>query len=156
MRKTIPDSVVPFFTFIAGPQAPGNCGFPFSARSRNFSSCQRPSEAKMAGNPRISRFPARGGPVGQNVNCKKVADNYPGQRRNFPPRFRTPSTGKLCFSCFPTAPGITVSAPGPKWAEIPLNHPFRPVGVSPQKSCSPRKLRKTVPDSVVTFFSLIS
>ena len=57
LRTTILDSVVRFSfdfgtpsagklwfsVFISGPLAPGNYDFPFSARSRNFSQCQRPS-----------------------------------------------------------------------------------------------------------------
>ena len=58
----------------------------------------------MAPNPRISRFPARGGLVGQNVNCKKVADIHPGQRGNFFFHFGTPGTGKLRFSVFGPGP----------------------------------------------------
>ena len=74
----------------------------------------------MAQNPRILRFPARGGLVGQNVNCKKVADNHPGERGNF------------YFN-------------GPKPHEITVsNH-----GGSEREK---RNLRKTFPDSVVTFF----
>ena len=64
----------------------------------------------MAQNPRISRFPARGGPVGQNVKCKKVADNHPGQGGIFFFRFGTPSTGKLRFSVF---------SPGPEFLQVP-------------------------------------
>ena len=64
----------------------------------------------MAQNPHILRFLARGGPVGQNVNCKKVADNHPGQRGNFFFRFGTLRTGKLCFSVF---------GPGPEFLLVP-------------------------------------
>ena len=44
----------------------------------------------MAQNPGISRFPARGGAVGQNINRQKVADNHPGQRGNFFSPFQDP------------------------------------------------------------------
>ena len=54
----------------------------------------------MAQSPRILCFPARGGPVGQNVKRKKVTDNHPGQRGKFFPCFGAPSTGKLRFSVF--------------------------------------------------------
>ena len=65
----------------------------------------------MAGNPRIPRFPTRGGLVGQNITCKKVADNHPGQRGNFDPlRLGIPSTSKLCFSVF----GL-----GPEFLQVP-------------------------------------
>ena len=81
----------------------------------------------MAQNPRISRFPARGGPVSQNVNCTKIADNHPEQRGNFFSRFGTPSPGKLRFSVF--GPDPEFRARSPKWAKPPLHHRFRPVGV---------------------------
>ena len=54
----------------------------------------------MAQNPRFSRFPASGGPVSQNLNRKKSADNHPGQRGDFFRHFGTPSTGKLRFLVF--------------------------------------------------------
>ena len=40
-------------------------GISLSAKGRPRPKCLK--------NPRISRFPARGGPVGQNVKCEKVA-----------------------------------------------------------------------------------
>ena len=49
----------------------------------------------------ILRFPAPGGPGGQNAKCKKVAqffgENFWGGR--FPPK-SAPRSGKLCFSIF--------------------------------------------------------
>ena len=60
---------------------------------------------------------------------------------------------EIVFFCFWPGPGISPSARGPKWAKSPLNHRFRHVGVRPRKKkLFPRKLRKTIPDSVVTFF----
>ena len=56
------------------------------------------------------------------------------------------------FFCFCPGPEISSSACGPEWAETPLNHCFRPVGIRPKETLFPRQLRKTIPDSVVTFF----
>ena len=46
-------------------------------------------------------------------------------------------------------PRISLSA---RVAKIPVNRRFRPGGVRPKKKLFPRKLRKSIPDSVVTFF----
>ena len=68
--------------------------------------------------------------------------------------------GRICSPKVPQAPGncnFVFSArlrkcSRPKRAKIPLNHCFRPVGVRPEKKLLPRKLQKTILDSVVTFF----
>ena len=44
-------------------------------------------------------------------------------------------------------------SPSARVAKIPVNRRFRPGGVRPKKKLYPRKLRKSIPDSVVTFFS---
>ena len=64
-------------------------------------------------------------------------------------RFGTPSNMKLHFSVFGLGPGISLRAPGPERAK----NLFRPVGVRPKKRF-PGKLRETIPDSAVTFFSI--
>ena len=102
------------FIIILGPLAPGNCDFPLSARCRDFSKCQRPSWAKMAQNPRVSRFSARGGPVGQNVNCQKVADNHPGQRGNFFSSFSGPLALGNCVFLFSDCARDFSKCPRPK------------------------------------------
>ena len=43
-------------------------------------------------------------------------------------------------------------SPSARVAKIPVNRRFRPGGVRPKKKLFPRKLRKSLPDSVVTFF----
>ena len=64
-----------------------------------------------------------------------------------------PSSGKSCFSVFGPSPEFPQV---PKQAKMLLNHRFRPVGVRPKKKLFPRKLRETIPDGVVTFFSPFS
>ena len=58
----------------------------------------------------------------------------------------------MCFFLFLTRARNFSNCPRPKRAKIPLNCRFQPVGVRPEKKIFPRKLRKTIPDSVVPFF----
>ena len=108
----------------------------------------------MVSNPCLLQFPIRGGPVDQNMKCKKVAE-FRGESLwgagLFPPKVRL-APGNCVFSC-PSGPGISQSAKGLEWAKTPLNRYFQPVGVQPKKRLFPRKLRKTIPESMVTFFS---
>ena len=109
-----------FFCFppgISGPLAPGNCVSPLSARARDSAKCRRPSWARMAQNPRISRFPAPGGPVGQKVKRKKVADNHPGSRGNFFVNLGPLSTGNCDFTFLAWARDFS-KRQGPSWAKM--------------------------------------
>ena len=69
-----------FFPLV--PLALGNYVFPFLAR--NLSKCQGLPLSKRALKPSILRFPALGGPVGENTKCKKVAQFF--GRTDFPPQ----------------------------------------------------------------------
>ena len=109
-----------------------------------FSANGRP-KAKMAQNHRISRFPTSWGLVSQKVNFKKVADNHPGQRGNFFFPLRDPECREIVFLCF---------WPGPKMGQKPTKSPFPTGGGPTKKKLFPRQLRKTIRDSVVTFFSI--
>ena len=104
MRTTIPDSVVTFFSSFRAPEHREIAIFRFRPGPGISGANGRPTPKW----PKILLFlcfPARGGLVGQNVNCKKSADNHPGQRGNlFFLRFGTPSTGKLRFSVFGPGP----------------------------------------------------
>ena len=91
----------------------------------------------MAQNPRISRFPVRGGLVGQNVKCKKAADNHPGQRGNLFSRFGAPSTEKLCFSVLSRARNFCFR---PKTGQNTTKSPF-PTDGGPTEFCfAPEKV----------------
>ena len=97
----------------------------------------------------VLRFPARGGPVGQNINCKNIAENHPGQRGNFFSRFGTPSTGKLCFSVFGLGPDFS-KCPRPKTGQNPTKSPFfdrwvRPLGPT-KKYFVPEKVAENHPE----------
>ena len=128
--------------------------------------------------PRILRFPAPGGTFGHNTKGKKMRTfwkNLLGRTDFFPKAKSTPRSGKLrttipdsvvtfclrfrdpwrreiVFFCFWPSPGTCPSAHSPKQATTPLNHRFRLVGVQPEKNLFPRKLRQTIPDSLVIFF----
>ena len=110
----------------------------------------------MAQNARISRFLTHGGPVGQKVRCKKVA-HFRGETlgvSSFFPQKR-PSQREIAFARFRPSPGIYLSAKGrprPKWPEMPVFCDFLPVGVRSGKTEDVKKLRTTIPDSVVIFF----
>ena len=97
-------------------------------------------------------LPASWGPVSQNGTCEKVADNHPGQYGNF----FFPVSGALapgnCVFLFLAGARNFSKCLRPKWAKNPINHRFRPVGFQPKNKLSPRQLRKTIPDSMVTFF----
>ena len=69
-----------------------------------------------------------GGPKRKKVKkgCGISGRNFLDRR--IPPQKSAPSTGKLCFWCFPPRPGTSLSAKGPKWAKTPLNRYFWPVG----------------------------
>ena len=98
----------------------------------------------------ILRFPAHGGPVGQNTTCKKVAhfsEETLGADGFFPKS--SPSSGKLSFSVSaPEFPG-SAKGPRPKGPENPLFCDFPPLGVRSTKTQNVKKVRTTIPDSVV-------
>ena len=75
---TLPDTLVTYF-FHFGPPSTGKWRFYVFSPVPGFLQVPTAVLGQMAENPRVSRFPACGGPAGQNVNCKKVADNHPGQ-----------------------------------------------------------------------------
>ena len=81
------------------PLALGNRVFLFSAR--NFSKCQGAALGQKGLKHSILRFPAPGGPVGQNTKCKKNP-RFSGETFGCPVFFRksAPSSGKSRFSDF--------------------------------------------------------
>ena len=115
--------------------------FPFFAR--NFSRCQRLSEAKRAWKTRSLRFAARGGPVGQNTACEKVVqfrgETFGADRS--PPQ-KCPQLREIVFFRF--RPGISLSAKGclrPKGLKKPVFRDFPPVGVRAAKMPTVKRLR---------------
>ena len=108
----------------------------------------------MAQNPRISRFSASEGPVSQNVNCKKVANNHSRQRGNFFSSVLGPLVPGNCVFLFLARARNFSKCPRPKMGQKPTKSPFPTGGGPTKKTLFPRKLRKTILDSVVTFFSI--
>ena len=112
--------------------------------------CPRP---KWPQTPSILRFPAPGGRVGQNRRRKKscaiLGRNFWGGRISPP---KVPLAPGNCIFVFSARARNFSKCPRPKRAKTPLNHRFRPVGVRQKKRLSPIKLRKPIPDSMVTLF----
>ena len=100
------------------------------------------------------RFPATGGPVGQNTKCKNIAQLL-GETfgvGGFSPQ-TCPSLREIAFFCF--WPGISLcqgAALGQKGLKTPVLCDFPPVGVRSVKTQSIKTLRTTIPGSVVTVF----
>ena len=102
-----------------------------------FSKCQRPKTTRETS---FLRLPARGGPVGENVEPKKVAQ-FSGETFTCTKRFpkKAPSSGKFRFSDF-----------GPEFLQVPKaqNGPrnqfsavSRPWGSGWEKMTKQRKVR---------------
>ena len=89
-------------------------------------------------------FPAGGDPTKKNFIPRKLRKTISDSVVTFLPIKVPPAP------CFPPGPGISPTAKGPKWAQKPPNCYFPPVRVGPKKKSLPRKLRETIPDSVVT------
>ena len=107
----------------------------------------------MAQNPHLSCFPASWGLIRQNINNKNVANNHAGQRGHF----FLPVSGPLApenFVFLFLSPALNFSkCPRPKMGQKPTKSPFLTGGGPTEKKLFPGQLRKTIPDSVVTFFS---
>ena len=71
-------------------------------------------------------------------------------RPDFPPK--VPLAPGNCIFIFSARAQNLSKCPRPKQAKIPLNHRFSAVGVRPGKKFPPRKLQKTIPNSVATLF----
>ena len=120
-------------------------GFLFSAR--NFSGCQRLSSAKTDQTRSISRFPTRGGPVGQNIKRKRVSELRGGTfgAAGFPPQ-SPPGTGKLRFRVFrpgrPELLRVPKAQNGAKATKLlfPADG-----GPSEREKSLPAKVRKPIP-----------
>ena len=97
---------------------------------------------------RISQFLTRGGPVGQNVKWKKVADNHLGSRGKFSFSVSGALAPGNCVFMFSARARNFSTCPRPKTGQHTTKSPFPTGGGPTEKKLFPRKLRKAIPDSV--------
>ena len=116
--------------------------------------CQGLSWAKRAYNPGpvFRGFPPLGVRLAKTENGKKLRNFWEKLlgRADFPHK-SAPSTKKLYFRLFRPGPEM-LQVPKAKTGQKPTQSPFPTGGGPTKKKLVLRKLRKTIPDSVATFF----
>ena len=136
------------------PLGPGNRVFRFWPEIS--SSAQGGPRPKGPTNPVFREFPTLGVRMTKTQNVKKLRNFWEklmGQT-DFPPKSAL-RYGKSCFFPFLTWARNFSKCPRPKTGQKPSKSPLATTwGSEPKKMFMPKKLRKTIPGTVVTFFPL--